>query len=129
MKKITTMAELMEILENGDRYYGLRAASEHDEEIMERGYLDRSVDMFGEGNWECWEYNEDCEHLTGTSALAVSENISEEEILERYNTLKNRYPGNTILLISDKYQEEGSDYNEVILGYNCGADVEAIVEF
>ena len=126
MKTITTIAELMEILESGSKYYGLRKATEHDEEIMERGYLDCSIDMFDD---EYADYSEDCELLGGTSAIGISDALDEDEIIDRYNALNKTYIGKTILLISDRHMDYGSDDNEVVLGSNgYGADVEAIVE-
>ena len=126
MKKITSVEELMEILENGQaNYYGLRKATEHDIEIMDRGYLDCSIDMFDN---EDAEYSEDVELLSGTSAISVNGYLSKETLLERYETLKS-YLGKTVLLISDSRATEGTDYNEIVLGHNgYGADVEAIVE-
>ena len=44
MKKITSIEELKEEIESYDyNYYGLRKLTEHDMEVMERGYLDCSL--------------------------------------------------------------------------------------
>ncbi len=125
MKKITTIEELMEILESGEySYYGLRGATNHDVANIERGYLDRSY------NWVDGEKTD--EQLDGTCALSVGDFLSEREILRRYNRLAMytaQHGTSTILLIGDNNQEYGEDENEVILGSNgYGADVVAIVE-
>ncbi len=125
MKKITTIEELMEILESGEyNYYGLRGATNHDVANIERGYLDRSY------NWVDGEKTD--EQLDGTCALSVGDFLSEREILRRYNRIAMytaQHGTETILLIADNNQEYGEDENEVILGSNgYGADVVAIVE-
>ena len=125
MKKITTIEELMEILESGEyNYYGLRGATNHDVANIERGYLDRSY------NWVDGEKTD--EQLDGTCALSVGDFLSEREILRRYNRIAMytaQHGTSTILLIADNNQEYGEDENEVILGSNGhGADVVAIVE-
>ena len=125
MRKITTLEELMEAIENANAYCGLRGASESDMENLDRGYLECSY------NWEdntCTE-----EQLEGTCAVGVNEYLSEKEVENRYNRVKAMYATcngtNTVLLISDTQQEYGNDENEVILGHNgYGADVIAIVE-
>lgn len=125
MRKITTLEELMEALENTNEYCGLRGASESDMENLDRGYLECSY------NWEdntCTD-----ELLDGTCAVGVNEYLSEKEVENRYNRVKAVYATcngtNTVLLISDTHQEYGNDENEVILGHNgYGADVIAIVE-
>ena len=118
MKKITSIEELKEEIESDNyNYYGLRKATEHDEEIMERGYLDCSFD------WIDGEQTD--EELNGTCAVSVNEYCNLEERLEQ---VKKDYCGTTILLIADKYCEYGNDENEVILGNGCGADIVAIVE-
>lgn len=124
MKKITTIEELMNTLE-GSGYFGLRGASKHDLELLERGYLDCSY------VWEDGEITN--EQLSGTCAVGVSEYLTKDEIKERYSDIVNMYcpahETNVVLLINDKYQKYGNDENEVILGSNgCGADVIAIVK-
>lgn len=125
MKKITTIEELIEILESGEyNYYGLRCATNHDVENIERGYLDCSY------NWIDGEKTD--EQLNGTCALSVGDFLNEKEIMRRYNRLAmytSQHGTSTILLIADNNQEYGEDENEVILGSNgYGADVVAIVE-
>lgn len=125
MKKITTIEELMEILESGEySYYGLRGATNHDVANIERGYLDCSY------NWIDGEKTD--EQLDGTCALSVGDFLSEKEIMRRYNRLAMytaQHGTGTILLIADNNQEYGEDEDEVILGSNgCGAYVVAIVE-
>lgn len=125
MKKITTIEELMEILESGEyNYYGLRGATNHDVANIERGYLECSY------NWVDGEKTD--EQLDGTCALSVGDFLSEREILRRYNRIAMytaQHGTSTILLIADNNQEYGEDENEVILGSNgYGADVVAIVE-
>lgn len=69
MKKITTIDELMEVLESNEyNYYGLRGASEHDLEIMDRGYLDCSQDNWNER--DC-DWHDDAEMLQGTSCIGI----------------------------------------------------------
>lgn len=126
MKKITTIAELMEIIESGEyNYYGLRGASAHDLDVMDRGYLDCSY------NWIDGEQTD--EMLNGSCAIGIGDYLSEKEIARRYNRIKDHYNAahgtETILLIADNSQEYGDDEDEVVLGSNgCGADVIAIVE-
>lgn len=125
MKKITTIEQLMEVLESGEySYYGLRGATNHDVDNIERGYLDCSY------NWIDGEKTDD--QLNGTCALSVGDFLSEKEIMKRYNRLAMytaQHGTDTILLIADVNCEYGEDEDEVILGSNgCGADVIAIVE-
>ncbi len=129
MKTITTIEELMEIL-NNSKNYGLRGASEHDIEIADRGYLDCSLDIWDERNCD---YDENADKLNGTSAIYVSNEIGEVEVINRYNMAKgyakNHHMTNIVYLISDRSFEWGIDDNEIVLGHNgYGADVEAIVE-
>lgn len=131
MKKITSIDELMNELENGEyNYYGLRGASEHDLEVADRGYLDCSYDAFQTENRDDLENNE---MLNGTCAIDVSEYCSEKEIMRKYNLAKNYAKAdrtNTVYLLGDSNSEYGTDDEEVILGSNgYGADVIAIVEF
>ena len=122
MREITSISELMAELESGNyNYYGLRGAYDTDLDKLDRGYLDRSY------IWEDGEQTE--EQLSGTCALGVCDNLTEQQIMDRYATARNRYSENgTVLLIADKNQEYGNDENEVILGgMGCGADVVAIV--
>lgn len=125
MKKITSIDELMRELEVGDHaYYGLRAATHHDLDNIERGYLDCSFD---------WVDGEKTDHqLNGTCAIGISDSLSESEIMRRYNNLAMYHAAHgtgTVLLIAEGDCEYGEDENEVILGHNgYGADVVAIVE-
>lgn len=125
MTTITTIEELMEVLESGRyNYYGLRGATNHDIENIERGYLECSY------NWEYGEKTD--EQLDGTCAVSVGDFLSQKEIMRRYNRM-GRYTAqhgtNTVLLIADSNCEYGEDEDEVILGSNgYGADVVAIVE-
>lgn len=126
MKKITTIEELMEILESGEyNYYGLRGASQDNIDQMDRGYLDCSY------NWEDGECTG--EQLNGTCGIGIGDYLSEKEIRRRIERIRNCYnpvhETETILLIADSNCEYGDDEDEVILGSNgCGADVIAIVE-
>lgn len=129
MKKITTVAELMDELTKSG-YFGLRGASEHDIEIADRGYLDCSLDLFDRR--DC-DYDEDADLLSGTSAISVNDFMSEDELTARYNDAlgyaQNHHGTNTVYLLSDDCKEYGEDENEVILGHNgYGADIVAIVE-
>lgn len=122
---ITTMSELMDILESGKyNYYGLRGATNHDVENINRGYLDCSY------NWIDGEKTDD--PLDGTCALSIGDFLTENEIIKRYNrcAMYNASHGtNIVLLIADNSQTYGEDENEVILGSNgYGADVVAIVD-
>lgn len=126
MKVITTMVELMEMLENTNGYCGLRGASEHDLEVAERGYLDCSID-----NWDGSYDYENEELLSGTSAICVTEDMEENELLECYNRAK-EYATFTqvVYLISDSVSEYGYDEDEIVLGHNgYGADIIAEVRF
>lgn len=125
MKKITSIAEFMHELETGGHaYYGLRAATHHDLDNIERGYLDCSFD---------WVDGEKTDHqLDGTCAIGICDSLSESEIMRRYKRLSmyNAAHGTgTTLLVADGGCEYGEDEDEVILGSNgYGADVVAIVE-
>ena len=132
MKKITTIAELIAEIENGAyNYYGMRGASAHDLEVMERGYLDCSQD-----NWDArdCEWHDDAEMLDGTSCIGIPETCPTAENVKRaydeaagYAT--NHHETGIVLLIADKSMEYGADDGEYVLGSNgCGADVVAIVE-
>ena len=130
MKKITSVEELIEILENNSGNFGLRGASEHDIEIADRGYLDCSLDTWGER--DC-PYDEDAEKLSGTSAIYVSNDLDTEEIVDRYQMAygyaKNHHMTDTVYLISDSSYDWGIDENEIVLGHNgYGADVIAVIE-
>ena len=122
--KITNVEELMAELESGDyNYYGLRGAHEADLIRLDVGYLEPSY-VWIDG--ECTD-----ELLNGTSAIGVSENLSEKELLKRYKTARDVYAFDTkvVLLVGDAVEEYGEDENEVILGSDgWGADIIAIVE-
>lgn len=124
MKKITTIADLIAEIENGDyNYYGLRGASNHDMANAEDcGYLEPSHD---------WSDNEmSDELLNGTCAVGITDSMSSDRIADIYDRCLHAYStAGTVLLIADREQEYGEDDGEVILGSNgCGADVVAIVE-
>ena len=126
MTTITTIDELMEILENGNyNRYGLRGASEGDMDNLDRGYLDCSY------NWEDSESTG--EQLNGTCALGITEYDSEHDLMNIYKRALNMYAKcngtNTVLLIADNTYEYGNDDGEIILGNGIGADVIAIVKF
>lgn len=124
MKKITTIAELIAEIENGNySYYGLRGASNHDMANAEgRGYLDPS---------HIWSDNEMIDELlNGTCAVGITDSMSSDRIADIYDRCLHAYStAGTVLLIADRDQDYGEDDGEVILGSNgCGADVVAIVE-
>lgn len=130
MKNINSMEELREILDGLEsRYYGLRGASEHDFECVERGYLDCSLDLWDER--DC-AYKEGVERLPGTSAIEVADCFDDDEIIRIFNMASwyatNHHGTGTVFLIADKYSEYGSDEDEVVLGHNgYGADIIATV--
>lgn len=124
MKTITTIEELMNTLE-GSGYFGLRKATEHDLEVIGRGYLDCSYDWFDGEQSE--------KKLNGSCAISINDCLDEKEIMERYNRVCDSYINynhtDTVLLLNDKNEEYGNDPDEVILGSNgYGADVVAIVK-
>lgn len=58
-----------------------------------------------------------------------SDDMSDEELIHRYNHCKKYYEGNTILLLRDKQCGSGEDDYEVLLGCNgWGSDVIAYVD-
>lgn len=122
MKKIESVQEVIEIIESGKyNYYGFRKATDHDRDVMDRGYLDCSYD------WIDGDQTED--QLSGSCAVGINDYMNEEQIIERFNQCRNHYSGSVMLLIADNRCEYGNDDNEVILGSNgCGADVLGIVE-
>lgn len=124
MKDIRSIEELRQELEIDEFYeFGFRNATEHDMELIRSGrdYLDCSQDYFdGEptGNM-----------LSGTSAIYISEDMSDEELMHRYNHCKKYYEGNTILLLRDKQCGTGEDDYEALLGCDgWGSDVIAYVD-
>ena len=123
MRKITSVEELMEAIEDSG-YFGLRQATEHDMELIERGrdYLDCSY------NWI--DNVQTDELLPGTCGIGINEYMDAETILDRCNQVNDYMPeGGAVLLIHDGGCEYGNDENEVILGHDgYGADVIAIVD-
>lgn len=124
MKTITTIEELMQVLEETSGNFGLRGATEHDVEIADRGYLDCSFD-----NWDGSYDYENEEKLSGTSAVCVTEYMSNSELQKRYNVAKSYATWTDVVyLVSDENCELGSDDGEVVLGHNgYGADIIALV--
>lgn len=130
MKTITTIEELMNELENGSGYWGVRGASEHDIEVSDRGYLDCSLDLFDRR--DC-DYDEEAEMLNGTCAIGINSFMEEGTIEERYEQAmryaSNHHMTNVVYLLNDSNCEYGEDENEVILGSNgYGANIVAIVD-
>lgn len=125
MKKITSIEEIMEILESGEyNYYGIRAASQNDMKRIEDGknYLECSH------NWIDNEITD--ELLNGTCAIGIYDSDTAKQIAKAIERTK-IYPHETgvILLIADKNMEYGEDDGEVILGNDgYGADVIGIIE-
>ena len=128
MKKITTIEELMEILESGEyRYFGLRGATQENIEQMERGYLDCSFDFDHENGVPSDDY------LDGTCALEIREDLPISIIKMMYKNALNLYceahGTDTVLLIAGRDSEWGEDDDEIIISNGGrGADVIAIVE-
>lgn len=128
MKKITTIEELMEILESGEyNYYGLRGATPENLDQIERGYLDCSFDFDHEQGVPSDEY------LNGTCALEVRVGLPEKTIMLMYRNAVNMYCAahgtDTVLLIAGDRSDWGEDDDEIIIrNRNRGADVVAIVE-
>lgn len=125
VRHITTMDELMDILESGEYiYYGLRGASKHDlNDAQTKGYLKKSHD------WIDGTRTDDV--LDGTCAVWVGDFISDSEIRNRFNRVKRlySYSTTTVLLIAGNEEEYGEDEDEVIISANgAGADVVAIVD-
>lgn len=119
---ITTVSELIDTMMVHDyNYYGLRGAYPEDMNDISRGYLDCS------SVWEDGDYFD--EKLNGTCAVGINEDLSESELIRRYNTALNVYSRTgDVLLIADYNETYGDDENEVILGnHGYGADVVAIV--
>lgn len=125
IRHITTMDELIDILESGEyNYYGLRGASKHDlNDAQTKGYLEKSHD------WIDGTRTDDV--LDGTCAVSVGDFISESEIRNRFNRVKRlySYSTTTVLLIAGDDEDYGEDEDEVIISDNgSGADVVAIVD-
>lgn len=124
MREITTIEELMEEIEHGNyNGYGLRKATDHDMELINKGrtYLDVSYDAFDNETYFD-------SPLNGTCAIAVYDFMNKSELRKRYEQVDNVYFGDTILLIADDDCECGNDDNEVILGSNgYGANIVAVV--
>lgn len=129
MKKITTIEELMEILESCEyNYYGLRGATPENIEQMDRGYLDCSFDFDHENGVPSDEY------IDGTCALEINDRLPEKTIMMMYRNAINMYCAahgtDTVLLIAGDRSDWGEDDDEIIIRKGCrGADVIAIVEF
>lgn len=125
VKRISNIDDLVEELESLNySYYGLRGATNKDMSLLSRGYLDFSTD------WD-FEYDRPSgEELDGTSALVVSDTMTNNQILKVYNRAKTMY-GKTgvVLLIGGEYSDYGDDEDEIIISQGShGADVVAIVE-
>lgn len=138
MREITTVAELMEEIENGHGAYGFRGASEYDlehrAEFEERGYLDCSFDLWD--SRDC-DYVEDTARLNGTSAIFAGIGgdtwIDENKVKAAYDAAlgyaHNHHFTDVVYLVKDKNFEYGEDESEVVLGHNgYGADIVAIVK-
>ncbi len=126
---INSIDEIMSKLE-GNGYFAFRGASEHDIEVADRGYLDRSLDLWDSRGIS---YDDEAELLNGTSRIGINSYMDKSEILKRFEMAKgyakNHHGTNVVLLISDTTEDyEGADENEVILGHGgYGADVIAVV--
>ena len=126
---INSIDEIMSKLE-GNGYFAFRGASEHDIEVADRGYLDRSFDLWDSRGIS---YDDEAELLNGTSGIGINSYMDKSEILKRFEMAKgyakNHHGTNVVLLISDTTEDyEGADENEVILGHGgYGADVIAVV--
>lgn len=138
MKKITSLAELMEELGNGRGIYGFRGASEYDvehrAEFEERGYFDCSFDLWD--SRDC-EYIENTDRLNGTSAIFAAQGgdnwLDEEDVKAAYDVAfgyaHNHHFTDLVYLVKDDHSEFGEDEHEVVLGHNgYGADIVAVVE-
>lgn len=127
MKTITTINELMEILESGEyNRYALRGATPENIEQMERGYLDCSFDFDYENGVPSDEY------LDGTCGLEIREELPESTIELMYKNAKKLYCAahgtDVVLLIAGNAYDWGADDDEVIIrNGGRGADVIAIV--
>ena len=128
IKTITTIDELIEILESGEyRYYGLRGATPENIEQMGRGYLDCSFDFDHENGVPSEDY------LNGTCALEINEGLPPSTIKLMYKNALNMYCAahgtDTVLLVAGHDSEWGEDDDEIIIrNGQRGADVIAIVE-
>lgn len=126
---INSIDEIMSKLE-GNGYFAFRGASEHDIEVADRGYLDRSLDLWDSRGIS---YDDEAELLNGTSGIGINSYMDKSEILKRFEMAKgyakNHHGTNVVLLISDSTEDyEGADEDEVILGHGgYGADVIAVV--
>ena len=126
---INSIDEIMSKLE-GNGYFAFRGASEHDIEVADRGYLDRSLDLWDSRGIS---YDDEAELLNGTCGIGINSYMDKSEILKRFEMAKgyakNHHGTNVVLLISDTTEDyEGADENEVILGHGgYGADVIAVV--
>lgn len=120
-KIIKTIEEIRELL-GKENYCGFRNLTDADIERIESGetYLECS---------HVWEDGEMLDELLpGTSAIYVSDDMEDAEIINRYYHTLNIYSGTVIALIGDRYSEWGNDENEIIIGANgYGANVLAIV--
>lgn len=125
IEHISTMKELMDILESGKyNYYGFRGASRHDiRNALSSGYLERSND------WIDGVQTDNV--LDGTCAVSVGDFLSDSEIRNRFNRVKRvySYSTKTVLLVAGDSEDYGEDEDEVIISDNgYGADVVAIVD-
>ena len=127
---INNLDDIMSKL-NGNGYFAFMGASEHDIEVANRGYLDRSLDLWDSRGIS---YDDETELLNGTSGISINSYMDKSEILKRFEMAKgyakNHHGTNVVLLISDSNEDyEGADENEVILGHGgYGADVVAVVD-
>ena len=71
LSKIPVINSLDDIMSklNGNGYFAFRGASEHDIEVANRGYLDRSLDLWDSRGIS---YDEETELLNGTSGISIN---------------------------------------------------------
>ena len=122
---IRSIDELIEELESGEyNYYGLRGLTRHNISQISRGYLDSSFD---------WDFENDVksdEYLDGTSAVVVSDTMTEKQIANSVALVKRQYNFNGVIaLIAGDSGEYGDDEDEIIISCDGrGADIVALID-
>lgn len=122
---IHSFDELIEILESGEyNYYGLRGLTRHNISQINRGYLDQSFDWDTENDVRSDDY------LDGTSAIVVSDTMTEKQIKNAISLVKKLYNFNGVIaLIAGDSGDYGDDEDEVIISCDGrGADIIALID-
>lgn len=137
MREFKTAQEIVDYMEANFAQYGVRGASERDEQANynEGDFMGFSLDLCDER--DC-EYDEDAEELDGTCAIGINQMMYDDDVAKAVEMARgyagNHHCTNIVYLICGKDSEYGADEQEVIInnsditGYR-GAQVVGVVGF